>query len=365
MTPPGAPTHSAAQARFDAALRRIGTDDAQSERQAAVELEALANDPETRRDDLAPEALFEAGQLYDEHLGDPESARRCYRALLVRFPSSRLVRRAAQRLALLETALRSGAAPLVQFQQILRTTDGAQPARRDKLQALLVQHPDFALTDQALFLMGDTSLRLGDDAAAARHFATLHARYPRSVWSAHAHRAQAEADLRAHRIQSARGHYHALQPFTEAPWPIIESDGLRACNTAAMRLSIVWSSWLYLLGAGALCVLRARRRLLPVPADVWYYLPIATFLSLVAWWAQGGALALPIAALGGGGTAIAWLAAASARVLPTSAAGGRGPLLRGLVWRGLAVVALFLVVTYHFNLVDLVVETVRNGPDAE
>lgn len=355
------------QTRFEDALRRIGGSDPDAQRGAAQELEALAK--EEAGSELAPEALFEAGQLYEEHLGDPEAARRCYRAVVSRYPHSRLLRRANQRLLQLDNALRSGAAALVTFQQILRSTGEASAERRARLLTLLGESPQFALADQALFLAADTSLRLGDEAAAQQHFATLHQRFPRSLWSAQGHRAQAEADLRARRIDTARSHYEALHAFPEAPWPLIESDGLRACQAATLRLRLALAAWLFLGVAMAVAAWRGRRRLWPPPFDVWYYAPLSLFLSAVALWAQGGALALPIFVLGLAGTTVAWLGAAAAQSWiasqPDPAPRSLLRLVSGLGVRALAVAAICFLVIYHFNLVELVAETLRNGPDAE
>ncbi len=353
--------------RFEAALRRIGSPDSEAQRQAAKELEELAKDEPGS--ELAPEALFEAGQLYEEHLGDPEAARRCYRALVSRYPQSRLLRRSNQRLLQLDTALRSGATALVTFQQILRSTGEASAERRARLLTLLAESPQFALADQALFLVADTSLRLGDEATAQRNFAELHQRFPRSLWSAQGHRAQAEAALRARRIGTARSHYEALHAFPEAPWPLIQTEGLRACQAATLRLRLATAAWLFLAAAATLAALRGRRRLWPPPFEVWYYAPLSIFLAAVALWAQGGALALPIAVLGLAGTAVAWLGAAAAQELtltaPTGAPRSLSRLLLGLALRACAVAAICFLVIYHFNLVEIVAETLRNGPDAE
>jgi len=358
---------AALSARFEAALRLIGSGAGERQRQAAQQLEALAS--EAPGSELAPEALFEAAQLYEEHLAEPEAARRCYRSLVRRYPQSRLLRRASQRLLQLDAALRSGAPALITFQQILRTTGEASAERRARLLTLISESPNFALADQALFLVADTSLRLGDEAVAAQQFASLYQRFPRSLWSAQGHRAQAEADLRARRIDSARAHYVALQAYPEAPWPLIASEGLRACNSAARRQLAAIAAWTFLLLGAALSLWRSRRVLWPAPFEVWYYAPLSTFLSAVALWAQGGALAAPIAVLGLSGTAIAWLSAAAARRLVAQPSGSRllawARLFSGLGLRALAVLALCFLVVYHFNLVELVAETLRNGPDAE
>jgi hypothetical protein len=65
----------------------------------------------------------------------------------------------------------------------------------------------------------------------------------------------------------------------------------------------------------------------------------------------------------------AGLSAAAARQLVMRPQGSRARewarLLSGLGLRVAAVLALCFLVVYHFNLVELVAETLRNGPDAE
>jgi hypothetical protein len=102
----------------------------------------------------------------------------------------------------------------------------------------------------------------------------------------------------------------------------------------------------------------------PIPTDVLFYVPLAGFFAAVAWATQGATLGLPIVYLALGGTGVAWWSAAiqrtqshapqSTRRLVASLAVRTG-VARGVVW----------LVIYHAALVDLVLDTLRHGPDAD
>ena len=109
----GSPARRQIQARFEAALRQISSPNADTQRQAAVELEALARE---KQSELAPEALFEAGQQYRRApRRSRRGSRRCYRALVHGYPQSRLLRRANQRLLQLDHALPQRGSRLVRL----------------------------------------------------------------------------------------------------------------------------------------------------------------------------------------------------------------------------------------------------------
>lgn len=364
---PGAAASSIA--RFDAALQLVS---AGQERQAAALLVRLATERPT--DEIAPEALFEAGLLYEEHLGKPEAAQRCYRKIRERYRTSRLLRRAEQRLEHLDTALRTGATALVSFQQILRDTTSGSRERYARLGALLSQEPSFALADQVLFLLADTALRSGQPSLAMGHFEELYRRFPLSQWAAQGHRLHAETLLQSRKLAEARLHYQALEGFSGALWPLLSREGLLACQRAARRLYFAIAAWGFLGGFGLLLLVRGRRHLWPPPFEIFYYVPVAGFLTLAAWIlqrGQGGPLFLPIGQFGLAGALLSWLAAAAAEESSPfphfrknlRAPRQLAPLLAGLLGRALAVAALCYLIVYHHGLIEILVETLKNGPE--
>jgi hypothetical protein len=362
-SPEGGAQAAANVNRFEAALRLVASG---KEAAAAEALLRLAH--EQPQDDIAPEALFEAGVLYEEHINDPEAARRCYKELGERYPHSRLLRRAQQRLSQLDIALRSGPAPLITFQAILRKSAEGSKERFLRLSELLTAHPDFSLADQVLFLLADTALRSGDRAGLERSLQELYRRFPRSVWAAQGHRLHAEALLQAHHIAAARAEYRVLLDYPGPLWPLISSEGLVSCQRAARLLYAAVAAGLYLGLCALFILIRHYRRLWPPPFELWYYAPVAALLTLAALPGQGGGsapLVTPLWELGLFGTGLSWLAAASARDAAPAGRAARD-LFRlglGLLSRAMAVAAVCYLVVYHHGLIEVIVETLQNGPE--
>jgi hypothetical protein len=356
------------QARFEAALRLYTAGpkpDAAGAAAAAAALEQLAR--ELPQDDIAPEALFEAAQLYDEQLGRPEQAQRLYADLVHRHPSSRLVRRAESRLSQLGQGLRTGADALTRFQHLVRSTKEDSPERIAQLQALLAERPDFALADHALYLLGSAQLRAGKPALATATFAALESRFPTSEWTAYGHKAQADTLTAKGLCGPARLHLRALLLHHGPVWASAAHEGLQQCDELEhrrwwARLAIGYLSFL-LLALG----LRARRTLWPPPFEIYYYTPVAGFLVLVSLGVKSGMYLSPVLLLAGLGAGFNWLAAAAARRAaadkPLGAARRALQVGSGLVWRVLAVVAICYLVIDTQGLYDLLIETVRNGAD--
>lgn len=359
----------AAQAAFEAALKQLAAGKAAEAAAALARLGA-----EVPEDEVAPEALFEAAQLYDEQLARPEEAQRLYALVAQRYPSSRLVRRAENRSAQIAASLRSGAAPLVRFQEIVRTTSEGSPERIARLEELVAKEPGFALIDQALYLLGHARLRAGrPDAGAA--FVELRRRAPDSEWTARADQAEAEGLLRSRRFDEARTIYHRLLQRGGPLWSLVGQEGLDRCQLGRRRQLGSYAAYGFLLLVGlvhAAGFLRARRAkqpqkgLWPPPLEVLYYAPVAGFLIAVSLRMKtgGGALSPSLLYIALGGVLIAWLSGASAqRRPPQRRSAAIAGVVLGLLWRALAVFALTYAVLEGQDYLDMVLETARNGPD--
>ena len=363
-SPPADPGRG--QARFEAALRLFTAGkqpDAASS--AAAALEQLAR--ELPEDEIAPEALFEAAQLNDEQLGRPDQAERLYEALLRRYPSSRLIRRAESRLSQLREGLRTGTDALIRFQRIIRATPEGSAERIAQLSALLRERPEFALADQTLYLLGSAQLRAGQDEAAAGSFATLFSRFPTSEWAAYGHKAQADALIARGRCEPARVHLRALGQRRGTVWVRAAEEGFGQCSLLERRRLWSWLALGYLgvLGGGLLW--RARRTLWPPPLEFYYYAPVAGFLVLVSLGVKGGLYLGPVLLLAGLGAALSWLGAAAARRAVRHKRRGAArralQVTAGLLGRALAVAAICYLVVDSQGLFELLIETVRNGAD--
>lgn len=363
----------AAQAAFEAALKQLA---AGKVAEAAAALARLG--AEVPDDEVAPEALFEAAQLYDEQLARPEEAHRLYALVAQRYPSSRLVRRAENRSAQIAASLRSGAAPLVRFQEIVRATSEGSPERISRLEELVAKEPGFALIDQALYLLGSARMKAGrPDAVEA--FAELRRRAPDSEWTARADQTEAEALLRDRRFDAARVIYQRLLQRGGPLWSLVGQEGLDRCQLGRHRQLGAYAAYGFLLlvvlvhAVGFLRAQRTKRPLpglWPPPLEVLYYAPVAGFLIIASLRIRsgGGALAPPLLYIALGGVLIAWLSGASAQRRPPQRRPQRrgaaiAAVVLGLVWRALAVFALTYAVIEGQDLLDMVLETARNGPD--
>lgn len=358
------PALTTRQQRFDRALRNVIGDDPAALREAAVALEALGM--EQPADEISPEALYEAGQIFGEHLAAPTEAARCFRRLLSAHPRSRLVPRVTAKLREIMHGLETGAEALTTFQAVQRSTQPGSVTRREKLLALLAQKQVFALQDELLFLLADTELSLGMRADADRHFLTLHTQFPSSTWSARGHRRQIDDAARTRDLGIAAEHAAALAAFPD-PWPAIGASEARLLHRLVLQQRVAYAVWALLIGVLTWTLVRTkpRRKLLwPIPTDVLFYVPLAGFFAAVAWATQGATLGLPIVYLALGGTGVAWWSAALQRTQSQAPQRTRHLLASLAVRTGVALGVVWLVV-YHAALVDLVLDTLRHGPDAD
>ena len=352
MEEPTAAEDQMARSLFDQAIQRLGTSDSG---QAATELVALAD--HHPHSTLAPEALFAAAQQYEESLAQPDRALELYQRLIKDYPESRLLRRAESRTAQLTVSLRSGAAPLVRFLTIVRNTPDNSPERALQLTALLREHPQFALADQATYLIFDGALRRNDPQVATL-YRQLVDQFPKSDWTARGQQSFAEWQLGRGRLGAARTSYTQLAQRPEPLWQKAAIEGLHAVSLAERRRLLAALGGLILTSALLGIGVRRRKQLWPPPAEVAYYLPVGLFFVFVAALVQGATFARPLLVLVIGGVLLCWLSAAAAR-------GQTGPrsLWFGALWRGgLALLLCYLAIERQ-GLWDLVLETLRNGPD--
>jgi outer membrane protein assembly factor BamD (BamD/ComL family) len=344
-----------AQGRFEAALHLLRGEKA---REAAAALQALARDlPD---DDIAPEALFEAAQILEEQLRDPEGARRLYDEVQARYPQSRLSRRAQARTAELTAGLRTGVAPYLAFQELLRGEKGSPEILRG-LQRLLAEHPDFALGDRARYLLGGALHEAGRDREAAAALGEVLSRHPGSEWAPRARQLLGQIALARGDFAAARDHFAALSRYGGSLWETAAVQGQEQVARAQRRSRLSRLGLAFVLLYAGLLLFRAAPRLRPLPYELWYYLPVAGFLVVVAYLTSAAPVWRALLALGLCGAAFMWLSGAAAR-------GYRGTwtgTIAGVAGRVVCAAALCYLVVYHGGLLDIVIETLRHGPESD
>ncbi|HEY3359462.1 MAG TPA: tetratricopeptide repeat protein [Polyangia bacterium] len=357
--PPAAPP-GAGRAGYDAALA------AARRGEAAAAARAFEEFARTHPGDVvADDALAQAAQLAEERLGEPARALALYRTILERYPNRRASRRAEVRARFLEQALRSGAAPLAEYQQIVGGF-GSRPKDESirRMQALLARTPGFALADRAAYWIGSVYLqqRRFDEALAA--FAAVEARYPASEWAQRARKARGDILAERGDLTGARRAYESIMRDGDPSFAATGAFAAARVTTELWRARLARAGlWVALLAlALALVALRrVGRGLLAIPVEVKLYVPAAALFTALAWRdnpALGRALLELVAVVAVGLHLLGHLAREAA------AQPRRRRWRRGLAL-GLGVVlfvgAVGFRAVYRSGLMSMALETVRNG----
>jgi TolA-binding protein len=343
----------AGQAAFEAAIRREAAGEYAG---AAADLEQLAR--RQPGDPFADDALFEAAVLAEERLSDPARAARLYDEVATRYPQSRLSRRARTRADFLGTSLRTGEAPLAEYQRIQAEGARDPKAAVAAMEKLLREHPDFALADRALYWLGTRLVEQGRKAEGIERYLELERRFPSSEWSLRAKKSRADLLLSRGHTGEATDLYQQLAGSHDAIARAGGNEGLAAVHSYRVRRGLVIGAAAWLLLFVGFHAATGRRRLRRAPTELLYYLPVAGLFTAAGatenasiGWATGGMAA--------GGAVITWITGAGTPERPV-----RWPerALRALAL-ALAVLSLAFIAIQWAGLTDLVLETFRAGPE--
>jgi TolA-binding protein len=354
-------------ARADTAQQRFAAATAlEAKGQFAVAADALERlGHEEPNDSFAPDALYEAAVVAEERLSDPERARKLYEEVATKYASSRLSRRARTRADFLAHSLTTGEAPLREYDDILAGAVSRPRAEsRARMEALLQKWPDFALTDRALFWLGQrlSEERRWDDARA--RFAEIERRFPSSEWALRAKKARADILLSRGHPFLARPIYRELQASSDPVARSAGSEGMADSVSWIARSIFVVACVLYLLGFAIvqLRAIRPRARMRRLPLELLYYLPVAA-LFVAAALTENRAIGLATTAVAVGGAVLVWVTslgfAARLERGPMSATARAGRTVAIV----LAVGALVFLAVQATGLTDIVIETFRAGPE--
>ncbi|HVV82133.1 MAG TPA: tetratricopeptide repeat protein [Kofleriaceae bacterium] len=319
----------------------------------------------------AEQGLLEAGQVA-ERQGDLAGARALYRRVLAEHPQARASRLAEARL----TAIGAATGPdgrwdeaAAELDRITRAEAAGDPTARPAMAALLERSAGFPRWVPAAIWLGDASLRAGDLLGAAVWYrrARIVAATPDERFRA----GMGEAGLwrRFGQQRLARALYRSLEP------PDAIGAGARDQAVAGIDRSLRqrWWAWVArgVLAVAALLVIVSLRRRAgswtgaarawwPPPIEVVYLVPVAAALTFIA--ETGSPLAARAAELIlAGAIVIAW---ASGAVLRTAGdRPGPGGRVAHLVTIAAATVSIIYLVVIREGLIDLLVETWRNGHD--
>jgi TolA-binding protein len=331
--------------------------------QAADALEALARAHSL--DPIAADALFEAAVIAEEKLADPERAARDYAEVVARFPRSRLERRARLRAEFLHAALGSGAGPLKEYQAILDefAAHHAVAPVTARMEHLLKTHPEFTLTDRALYWLGARYAEARRyDEATARYLA-VETRFPGSEWAPRAKKARGDVALERGHLLLARRIYGELAADADPIARAAGTDGRARAASALVRRALSIGFGIYLFLAVALGLRALRTRPLKPSAELIYYAPVAGVFVLAAA-TENLAIAIATSTIACGGAIVLWLGGALARARSLEARPfSFGERLLGSSAAALAVIAIVYLAIEHTGLTDFVIETLRSGPE--
>lgn len=369
--PPAAPGDPSPEALFDRAAR------AMSEADHARAAEMFVHVAEAHPDHpLAAEALFSAAKLYAERLAQPARALTLYRRLVERHPHSRTALAAERRAADIERQLDPGGqsdAALARFTEILHGYSADDEAASiAAVEALLAAHPTWSGTPRALLWLAEIHRRAGRTEDALARYLQAARDWPDSEENAHAWRGAGDMAARLDRFDQALAYYHrmpvavpAQQRSRDDALAALARDRWRArLFTACFALvAVVCFGLLASLRHAAGSARASLRALARAPTEALYMLPIAALLLAVSFTGHE-AIAPAVAIMCGGALALAWLSGAALDCARARGAGRhRLRVLAHTAAVSLAVLALCYIAVQRGHLVDMLLETVRFGPE--
>jgi hypothetical protein len=248
------------------------------------------------------------------------------------------------------------------FLEILRTYPQRPPEESLQLVEALVDQGPFEERDRALYWLGSVRLTARDPAGARRPFARLRAEHPGSIWVERADLGEGDASAQERDYGAAlRWYERAAQARDPA---VRELSRLSTTQVLVLRARQRWAmaaGAFALLVLALLCASIARRwpvALLPLPAEarvLWPVLAVMALLSL----RQDPAPRAAVLQLCAAGALFTLLSGWRTRAAQPGPAGRAVQALGTLA----ALIATLYVAVWRADLVGMVLETLRAGPE--
>ncbi len=360
-----APTH-ASQEAFDKATELIRDGKHAAAANAFVAL--VDNEPGSP---AAAAALFEAGNLYEERLGDPARALELYEQLVLSYPDSRAALGASRRVDRLHADLGpdgAGAEPLGRFNEARRLYPERTPTESIRLvEAILEGHPDWARASGAVLWLARVHQREGDlDRAAARYHEVTE-RWPEANEVFDAYRGGGDIALLRGRLADAERLFGGMKAgddrtkarAVEAAFGRLADERQRALLQTLSFITLITITLLFIgsLRQAAGSWPRAGRMLRGPPTEAIYFAPVAFAMLLFAFTGHKD-IAPATAIILVGGLLISWLSGAALSI--------NRQRWRILAHAGASTVGILSVVyiaVHRTRLIDLLIQTIRMGPE--
>ncbi len=350
----------------DPRLDWLASDDRTVVAAAVVEVEAATTTPE-----LA-DALFAAARACEERLLDPSRALHLYQRLIRELPDARVSVAAERRAERLREIVGSGgehAREGAAFAQLVAQADTLTTA------VVIARAEELAATawpgagDVALWL-AEYLRRVKRWSRAQRQYASVVERWPGSPRAVAALRGGAGNAIEAGDWALAED-LTARLPVDTPDDRVLRDDLDSAIASGRMRSRLYRASWAVVIGVVLLLVAsladaslrggRRRPRLRP-PVELWFLIPLAVLVVGVAYVARP-AIAPTVRSIVVTGAALAYLSGVTIDLLRARGRPHRARSVLHAAAIGLAVLAAGYVSITRNELMELLVETIRSGPE--
>jgi hypothetical protein len=326
---------------------------------------------------LAADALFAAAQLREERLADPAGAAALYDRLTRRYPHSRPAVAAGRRAAALRTELGDSPADvdaLSRFNDVLqRYPERGEQESIAIVEQLLAEYPDWPGAPRAVLWLAETHWRADRRGAAERRWLEAAERWPGTDAAEAGWRGAGDVAVRQREFVVAAERYRKMvrpgDPASELAFEDAMSDLGKAKRRHAIYLvALVAVAAVLLLLAGSLQAAAggwraAPRALWPPPTEVYYLVPGLAVLVGAAFTTQRE-IAPATLIIAAGGLGLSWLSGAALVASRKRGAGaGAGRALVHAALCATAVAGLCYIAIHRTGLIDMVIETVRFGPE--
>jgi hypothetical protein len=261
----------------------------------------------------------------------------------------------------------AAAARQERFLYYLRTYPERPPDETLGAVAALVDQGPFRERDRAIYWLGSARLSLGDREGLRRWFAKLQREHPQTVWVERGYLGMGEAATQERRYAEALGWYGRADQAQDAAVRELARISRGQVLILQLRQRAAWAAQvaaalvaLFFLVSALRLERRGLRALLEPPAEARVLWPVLGVLALIAT-QQDPPARRAVLEICAAGAVLSWLSGARLRALgPQATLGTR--LLQGALALA-AMGALAYAAVWRGDLVGMVLETVRAGPD--
>jgi hypothetical protein len=348
------------------AVEQLASDDRATVAAAVAEIERMPASPD------AADALFRAARACEEKLADPPRALALYERILKELPDASVAmasERRAERLRVEVGRAGEHAEKARELAAVMAAADERPAAEIEQRVRALAEAAWPGAADAALWL-AEWLRRTGRFAEAETQYDAVVARFPGTPQAALAARGAVGAAIDGHAWDRAESLARAL-PAIDAEDAVVRDELITAADRGRFRARLYTTSWIALVLALLALVAslteaavrggRRRPALIP-PVEVLFLVPAAAVLVAVSFTAHR-AIAPAVLRISLVGIACAWLSGLTLDLLRRRGRAFRRRALAHILACLVATLSIGYIAVTRDNLMDLLAETVRFGPE--